>query len=65
MYAVAHMLMIARAIGEVIAQGAAHGEFEAPDVPLASLCTCTAMMRSPSADDRAMRHQAGPDRSIR
>jgi hypothetical protein len=36
---------IAATIGEVIAQGAANGEFEAPDVQLASLCTCTAMMR--------------------
>ena len=36
---------IATTIGEVIAQGVANGEFEAPDVPLAALCTCTAMMR--------------------
>ena len=42
---VAHMLMITRVIGEVIAQGAASGEFEAPDVPLAAGCTCTAMIR--------------------
>src|SRR4051812_25939746 len=41
----AHMEDIAVTIGEVIAQGVANGEFEAPDVPLASLCTCTAMMR--------------------
>jgi AcrR family transcriptional regulator len=40
-----HMEDIAATIGEVIAQGVANGEFEAPDVPLASLCTCTAMMR--------------------
>ena len=32
-------------IGGVIAQGVASGEFEAPDVPLAALCTCTGMMR--------------------
>src|SRR5438046_299554 len=29
----------------VIADGAASGEFEAPDVPLAAMCACTAMMR--------------------
>jgi AcrR family transcriptional regulator len=40
-----HMEDIAATIGEVIAQGVANGEFEAPDVPLASLCTCTALMR--------------------
>ncbi|HVV42138.1 MAG TPA: TetR family transcriptional regulator [Nitrobacter sp.] len=42
---VAHMEDIATTIGEVIGQGVASGEFEAPDVPLAALCTCTAMMR--------------------
>jgi AcrR family transcriptional regulator len=42
---VAHMEMIASTIGEVVGQGAASGEFEAPDVYLASLCACTAMMR--------------------
>jgi AcrR family transcriptional regulator len=42
---VAHMECIASVIGEVIAQGAASGEFEAPDLQLASLCACTAMMR--------------------
>ena len=42
---VAHMECITRVIGEVIAQGAASGEFEAPDLQLASLCACTAMMR--------------------
>src|ERR1700710_216134 len=42
---VAHMERITQAIGSVIAQGAASGEFEAPDVPLAAMCTCTAMMR--------------------
>jgi AcrR family transcriptional regulator len=41
----AHMEMIASVIGEVIAQGAATGEFEAPDLRLASMCACTAMMR--------------------
>jgi hypothetical protein len=29
----------------VIAQGIASGEFEAADVPLAAMCSCTAMMR--------------------
>ena len=32
-------------IGEVIAQGVASGEFEAPDLRLAAMCACTAMMR--------------------
>ena len=42
---VAHMLMITRGIGEVIAQGAASGEFEVADLQTASMCACTAMMR--------------------
>src|ERR1700738_5308817 len=42
---VAHMERITQTIGAVIAEGAASGEFEAPDVPLAALCACTAMMR--------------------
>ena len=42
---VAHMEMIASTVGQVIGQGVASGEFEAPDVHLASLCACTAMMR--------------------
>ncbi len=42
---VAHMERITQTIGAVIADGAASGEFEAPDVPLAAMCTCTAMMR--------------------
>ena len=42
---VAHMERITGTIGEVIAQGAATGEFHAPDVPLAAMCACTAMMR--------------------
>src|SRR4051812_8851977 len=41
---VAHIECITRMIGEVIAQGAASGEFDAPDVPLAALCTCTGMI---------------------
>ena len=32
-------------IAEVIADGAATGEFQVQDVPLAALCTCTAMIR--------------------
>ena len=40
-----HMECIAGVIGQMIAQGAASGEFEAPDLQLASLCACTAMMR--------------------
>ncbi|MFL6839455.1 MAG: TetR/AcrR family transcriptional regulator [Bradyrhizobium sp.] len=42
---VAHMQMITTVLGEVIAQGAASGEFEIADLPLASMCACTAMMR--------------------
>jgi AcrR family transcriptional regulator len=42
---VAHMQQITETIGSVIAEGAASGEFWAPDVPVAAMCTCTAMMR--------------------
>ena len=42
---VAHMERITETIGGVIAEGAASGEFWAPDVPLAAMCACTAMMR--------------------
>jgi AcrR family transcriptional regulator len=42
---VAHMEQITKTIGGVIAEGAANGEFEAPNVPLAAMCACTAMMR--------------------
>ena len=42
---VAHIECITGIIGEVIAQGVASGEFEAPDLPLAALCTCTGMIR--------------------
>ena len=42
---VAHMQRITETIAAVIAEGAASGEFEAPDVPLAAMCTYTAMMR--------------------
>ena len=42
---VAHMETITGTIGGVIAEGAASGEFNVADVPLAAMCTCTAMMR--------------------
>jgi AcrR family transcriptional regulator len=42
---VAHMEQITGTIAEAIASGAASGEFEAPDVRLAAMCSCTAMMR--------------------
>ena len=42
---VAHIECITGMIGEVIAQGVASGEFEAPDLPQAALCTCTGMIR--------------------
>jgi len=41
---VAHMQTIVQAIGGVIAQGAASGEFDVTDVPLAAMCTCQAMI---------------------
>jgi AcrR family transcriptional regulator len=40
----AHMERIVGTIAEVIAEGAARGEFHAPDVALSAKCTCTAMM---------------------
>jgi AcrR family transcriptional regulator len=40
-----HMECIAGYVGQMIAQGVAAGEFEAPDLQLAALCACTAMMR--------------------
>jgi AcrR family transcriptional regulator len=42
---VAHMQDLTETIGSVIAQGAASGEFAVSDVPVAAMCTCTAMMR--------------------
>ena len=42
---VAHMQDITETIGRVIAEGVASGEFSAPDVPTAAMCTCTAMIR--------------------
>jgi len=42
---VAHMECIAGVIGQMITQGVATGEFVAPDLQLASLCACTAMIR--------------------
>ena len=41
---VAHIERITAMIAEVIAAGKAAGEFDAPDVPSASACTCTAMI---------------------
>jgi len=40
----AHMLTITEGIGAVIAQGAASGEFEVTDIPLAAMCTCHALI---------------------
>ncbi|WP_448034034.1 TetR/AcrR family transcriptional regulator [Bradyrhizobium liaoningense] len=40
-----HMECVAGFVGQIIAQGVASREFEAPDLQLASLCACTAMMR--------------------
>jgi AcrR family transcriptional regulator len=42
---VAHMEQITGTIAGVIAEGAARGEFHAPDVALAAMCTGSAMMR--------------------
>jgi AcrR family transcriptional regulator len=41
----AHIELITSMIGEVIGQGVQNGEFKVTDVPLAALCTCTAMTR--------------------
>ena len=40
-----HIRRVTEAIGAVIADGVASGEFEAPEVPVAATCTCTAMIR--------------------
>ncbi|MGH6741998.1 MAG: TetR/AcrR family transcriptional regulator, partial [Bradyrhizobium sp.] len=42
---VAHMELITETIGSVIAEGAATGEFEITEVPLAATCACTGMIR--------------------
>ena len=42
---VVHIECCTGIIGQVIADGVASGEFEAPDLPLAALCTCTGMIR--------------------
>ena len=42
---VAHMELITANIGEVIAQGAATGEFKVTDLPTAAMCASTAMVR--------------------
>jgi AcrR family transcriptional regulator len=41
----AHIHQLTETIGAVIAEGTASGEFEAPDVPLAAMCVCAAMIR--------------------
>jgi AcrR family transcriptional regulator len=42
---VAHIECVTGIIGQVLADGMASGEFEAPDLTLAALCTCTGMIR--------------------
>ncbi|WP_213738039.1 TetR family transcriptional regulator [Bradyrhizobium sp. dw_411] len=42
---VAHMEHITETIGTVIAEGVASGEFETADLPVTTMCACTAMMR--------------------
>jgi AcrR family transcriptional regulator len=42
---VAHMHRLTETIAQVIAEGTASGEFDAPDVPLAAMCVCTGLMR--------------------
>jgi AcrR family transcriptional regulator len=42
---VTHMQLITETLGSVIAQGAASGEFEVKDVPLAAMCAFTGMIR--------------------
>jgi len=39
-----HSLEVTEAIGGVIAQGVASGEFEATDIAQAAMCTCHAMV---------------------
>jgi AcrR family transcriptional regulator len=41
----AHMERITETMAGVIADGAASGEFEVADIPLAAMCACTAMIR--------------------
>jgi AcrR family transcriptional regulator len=41
----AHMERITVMVGTVIGQGVSRDEFVAPDVPLASMCVCTGMIR--------------------
>jgi hypothetical protein len=40
----AHVRRLTEAMGVVIAQGAASGEFVVTDIPLAALCTCHALV---------------------
>jgi AcrR family transcriptional regulator len=42
---VTHIECVTGIIGQVLADGVASGEFEAPDPTLAALCTCTGMIR--------------------
>jgi AcrR family transcriptional regulator len=42
---VAHVERLTETIAAVIAEGVASGEFETSDVPLAAMCTCSAMVR--------------------
>jgi AcrR family transcriptional regulator len=42
---VAHIECVTGIIGQVLADGMASGEFEAADLTLAALCTCTGMIR--------------------
>ena len=42
---VTHMQLITETIGSVIAQGAATGEFEVKDIPLAAMCAFSGMIR--------------------
>jgi len=63
---VAHMELVTQTIGSVIAQGAASGEFEAPDLQLSAMCACNGHdALFPSPDDRPMRDKARPRPSTR
>jgi AcrR family transcriptional regulator len=42
---VSHMETIGAAVGQVIGQGVASGEFDVPDVRLAAMCVCSAFVR--------------------
>ena len=57
----AHIMLITQTMGSVIAQGVATGEFGVKDLRDGVVLLHRHAPVLPSADDRAMRQQAGPD----